>query len=303
MQVFNSFRRREACFWLTSFCRIRGIVRFAMLNHTFYRTAPGLLLWAVLPLAAALLSGCSEMRILDQPMHVVEQDPREDIRMTNIETDITSAGLVVQRVFGRDAIYAQSRNILDIEKMRIKTFNPETGVLQGETEAATGTIYLANHPEAQRNRSDMEFIGGVTYRAPSKEDPTTDGLSLETEKLILDNASGRFIGPSTHTIMMAPPGKTPIFMQGKTLRASRDLSNFSVQGGSMSPTQSNDTATSYIQKKHELELLSDVVDEQVRNPPPKQTPLVVGPPPEPPTRPAPPELPPMGPRPTPTPRP
>lgn len=259
--------------------------------------------WLYSVAAVMLLTGCSEMRILDQPVQVVEHDPREDIRLTSVETDITSAGLLTQRVYGRSAIFAQTRNILDINDMRIQTFDPETGTLEGETEAATGTVYLAAHPEVERNRSDMEFTGGVTYRAPAEENPAKDSLMLETDKLIYDNEAARFIGPSSHTIIMAPPGKTPITMRGSRLHASRDLTNISIQGGRMAPSQAQDAGSSYTEQRRELDKMAEQVRENSSSPPVRPTPLQVGTPPPPPERPPAPEIPPMAPRPTATPRP
>jgi len=233
-----------------------------------------------------ILGGCSEMKFLDRNASNVSKadDPRNDIRLTNIETDLTSAGVTIQRVHGAEAIYAPSRSILLVEDMRIDTFDTSSGLLQGQTRAETGTLYLANAPEAARGRNDMEFLGGVEYRSPQRSNPTSDSLRLQTERLVYEKDNERFISPSTNTITMAAPGKTPMTMKGTTLTASQDLSNISIQGGRMGLLNDADAKASYTRTLEEMNAVGKRAAEQLKNPPARPTPIVVEPTSAPPQR-------------------
>lgn len=197
------------------------------------------------------LAGCGDMVMLDKGEVVRPNDPREDIKLQGISTDITSGGLLLQRVDGSEAVYSQSRNLLNIAEIDVNTMGPDH-TTQGITQARKGIVYLAPDPVSKRKRSDMVFSGDVNYRAPAKDRPNSDSLQLKTEELIYDNQAEEFQGTSTHTVVMLPPGKRPMYMSGSKLRVPRDMRRFSMVQGSLGPDPSTDTKAVYSEKIKEL---------------------------------------------------
>ncbi len=63
---------------------------------------------------ALVLSGCSEMRFANLTEPSAKVDPREDVRLLDISTEMTSSGLTHQRVYGGEAIYSQASQVLTI---------------------------------------------------------------------------------------------------------------------------------------------------------------------------------------------
>lgn len=246
----------------------------------------------------ALLSGCGEMQMLDKRDFTRANDSREDIRLTNISADLTSAGLVLHRVKGSEARYAQERNLLQIKDIQVVTYGPDA-TTEGITQSRRGTVYLSADPAAHRNRSDIVFAGNVYYHAPLKENPSTDTLQLRTEQLVYDDLKQDFEGLSTHTVVMIPPGKRPMYMKGTQLRVPRDLSQFSMLRGAVGPVRPEDAVTSsYAQVSRELQGIANAASAAER-PLIKPTPIEVYKDEGPPQRPAIPQVPPLQPSPTP----
>jgi hypothetical protein len=249
--------------------------------------------------ALTLLSGCGEMQIVNKKDFTRVNDPREDIRLVQLSADLTTAGIIQHRVKGTQATYSQAKNLLLIDQIDVTSFNAE-GTTQGITEADSGTIYLAADASAGRNRSDIRFVGDVNYRSPAPDNPSTDTMQLRTDELIYNDVKQEFEGTSTHTVVMMPPGKRPMYMQGSQLRVPRDLKRFSMLKGSVSPTQSDDLASSYTRLSKELQDIARSASAG-QAAPARPTPIQVETPEPAPQRPPEPSVPRIQPSPTPVP--
>lgn len=238
--------------------------------------------------------------MLDKRNLARENDPREDILLTKVSADLTTGGLVQHRVSGNEATFSQSRNLLVFKDVAVNTYASD-GTIQGVTRAELGQVFLAPDPALQRNQNDMRFAGNVRYSAPNRDHPETDTLQLSTEQLIYDDALEEFQGVSTHSVVMMPPGKRPLYMQGSKLRVPRDMSRFSMLKGSVGPVYNVDSATSYAQAKRELEIAAQQAFKGAERAPVRPTPIQVPEDPGTPEKPEMPNVPAMAPSPTPVP--
>lgn len=180
--------------------------------------------------ALACLSGCTDMKFVDATNLVPEKDPREDIILTNVSADLTSGGLVQQRIGGDEAIFSDASQDLTIKNVRVAMIGSDH-TTRSITEADMGEIYFADKPEKSIGRRDMRFAGNVLYRTPQAEDQTTDSMRMTSELVIWDESDQRFISPRGYEMLLLPTGRPPIRQSGKGFEAAQDLSRFVVRTG------------------------------------------------------------------------
>lgn len=188
-----------------------------------------------------MFSGCSEMQFVGQTELVPEKDPREDIVLTSVSTEMTSAGVVQQRIGGSEAVFSEAENELTIRDISVTTL-AENGATQSLTRADVGQIYFADRPLEKIGRRDMKFAGHVLYRNPQKDDPTTDSLQLTSELIVWDESEEKFISPTGYEMLLLPKGKKPVRQRGKGFEATQDLSRFVVKAGSVTTDMDTDPA-------------------------------------------------------------
>lgn len=201
-------------------------VRFNILGNLNW---PG---WrvAVLAVGGVILAGCSDMQFVNAPNLVPERDPREDIILTNVSTDMTSGGVVQQRVFGDKAIYSEASQDLTINDVQVTTFGEEQ-TTQSITHADVGQIWFADVPEMEIGRRDMRFAGDVLYRSPNAEDPTTDTMRLTSDLILWNELEQKFRSPRGYEMLLLPKGQAPVRQVGKGFEAAQDLTRFVVRTG------------------------------------------------------------------------
>jgi hypothetical protein len=195
---------------------------------------------ALIPGALALaFTGCGKLEFVNTAQPVPAKDPREDIHLVGVNTDMTSSGLVEQKIRGKKALFSQSENKLIVDNMSLATMS-DAHTTRGITKADTGTFYLAPVGADKRGKSDMVFNGHVTYRAPLATDPTSDTLQLKTKTIIWDNGLQKFLCPGPYEMTLFPPAKNAIRQVGEGFEASRDLTRFVVRGGVVSSGVTSD---------------------------------------------------------------
>ena len=168
----------------------------------------------------------------DQENLAPEKDPREDIVLTNVSTQMTSAGLVLQGVQGKHAVFSANNNDLIIENMQVTMFGEDKST-KSITRADLGEVYFADDSKRGVGRKDMKFSGNVLYRTPQKNNTTTDSLRIITEMVLWKEAQKKFIGPTNYTMLLYPKGKAPIKQTGKGFEATEELNRFVVKAGTL----------------------------------------------------------------------
>ena len=211
-------------------------------------------LFAILLLIS--LSGCSDLKFVNQKEIAPENDPREDLVIKGLSADLTSAGLVQHHVSGTNANFSQVTNQLKIADIEVRTYS-KSGETQGVTSATQGTIYMADDPEANRKDNDILFAGGVNYRSPSKQDPNSDLITLDTESLVYDGHAERFQGDTSLTASLRAEGKRPVTMTGSSFRVPRDLSRFTVNAGTVSQSTAPVTQNRYKELSTQVQRLAE----------------------------------------------
>lgn len=181
----------------------------------------------------ASLAGCSEMMFADQDNLVPEKDPREDIVLTNVSTQMTSGGLVQQGIKGGNAVFSSISNDLIIENMSVTTYS-DGSETRSMTRADVGQVFFADDKSRDVERKDMKFSGNVLYRTPQKNDPTSDSLRMTSDLIIWSEGQKKFICPTDYTMWLYPKGKPPIRQGGKGFEATEELSRFVVKAGQIS---------------------------------------------------------------------
>ncbi len=220
-----------------------------------------ILLCCALPLA--VLTGCSDMKFVNTSEVHSGKDSREDIRLTRISTDLTSAGLVQQRISGSEAIYSPRDGRLVIQSVGVHTFG-EDNTTKGITRSDMGLLYLADSAEAARKRKDMEFAGNVRHTMPVKTDPTTDSMQLFTQSIVWDDANSRFRCPGAYEMLLMPPGKRAIRTLGEAFEATQDLSRFTVSRGAVTTDMSSDPRLKRAEFQRQFKLLMAQVDSEMQ---------------------------------------
>ncbi len=202
-------------------------------------------------LAILLLTGCSEMQFAGQTELVPEKDPREDIVLTSVSTQMTSGGVVQQRIAGQEAVFSEAENQLTIRGISVAML-ADSGETKSLTRADLGQIYFADRPAEQIGRRDMKFAGDVLYRNPQKNDPTTDSLQLTSQLILWDESEEKFISPTGYEMLLLPKGKKPVRQRGKGFEATQDLSRFVVKAGSVTTDMGSDPAEDRKQMEEDL---------------------------------------------------
>ena len=225
--------------------------------------------------AALALIGCSEMKFVNasDTASQVTHDPRRDIHLTGVVTEMTSGTALVRRVVGDRGIYSEDLGLIRLEKARIEPFREEGG-LQGVTTSDHAIIYLADQPTSAVHRRDMEFAGNFRYRAPAEHDPTTDSLSLSTERLVWDEEAKLFRAPLPYRMISSAPGKPPMVLKGRQFVATRDLQSFSMEGGSLTNDPHRDAREALAPLGEEIRKTADELAVKYR-PAPLPTPIEI----------------------------
>lgn len=192
-------------------------------------------------LAPLLLFGCSEMQFASTPAATEEDDGREDMHLTGVVTDMTSSGLVQNRIVSDKAIYSERKSLLVLNDVQVHSFG-EAGQAKGVTSAKKGTVYLANqkiikgNKTVDRHKDDLEFAGNVQHRALKKDDPTTDTMRLNTEELLWSEADQRFKTNAFYRMLMYRPNQPPMIAMGDGFTATQDMRSWLVRYGGLSTT-------------------------------------------------------------------
>ena len=217
------------------------------------------------------LSACSEMKLVNQAAVEPEEDPRENIHLTGMKAEITSGSLVQHQIESSTAtlVLGVEKRRLNVGGLLVTSYN-DKGKLQGITEAGSGVVYLAADPKLKRARSDMDFSGGVEYRVPQADDPTTNAVTMNTQELRWDGAAGLFRCPSYYEMTMQSPNKMSFVAVGDGFTATKDLQMWNVKHGGIGTVSDTDMRAGNARKgKETLALLNrlDAAANQVKESP------------------------------------
>jgi len=188
--------------------------------------------WGSMLAAIMVMAGCSEMQFVGQLDTATEEDPREDIILTEVAAQLTSGGIVQQKIGGGHAVFSQNQNELTIKDIRVSTV-ASTGEIQSVTKADVGQVFFEDKPAQGLGRRDMKFAGDVLYRNPKKEDPTSDSLQMRSELIMWDESAKKFLSPMGYEMVLLPKGQKPVRQSGKSFEATQDLSRFVVKAGAV----------------------------------------------------------------------
>ncbi len=227
-------------------------------------------------MALFALAGCSDLQFAGEENLVPQKDPREDIVLTNVSTQMTSGGVVQQKVRGAQAVYSQTQNELTIRDIQV-TALADGGDTRSVTNADLGQIYFADRPEEDIGRSDMKFAGNVLYRNPQKNDPTTDSMRLMSELIVWDESEEKFKSPHGYEMLLLPKGRTPVRQWGKGFEATQDLSRFVVRTGTLTTEMTGDPMEERAAMEAQFDAWRREVDEGAKNRPPLPTPMTLPP--------------------------
>jgi hypothetical protein len=224
-------------------------------------------------LAMLCLCGCSDLKFVNVvEMATDEADPREDVQLTGVTADMTSGGLVQRRILSDNARWSQARAFLQLDAARVESFD-SSATLESETRADEITMHLADKPALGRVRDDIEFIGNVHHRVPQKDDPTSDVVTLQTEKLMWDQRAERFLTSNTYfTLRITPPNGNPLTTIGDGFVATRDLRSWAVQYGGITTNPYADIRQQAQRERAEA-AASTANDEKAQNPPLQADPI------------------------------
>lgn len=194
----------------------------------------------LVPMCACLfLVGCSDMKFVNSTDASDGPDPREDIRLTGVEADLTSGALLQNRVHGTAGRYSEAQGLMLLSSVKVEAFDSK-GSLQGLTNATSATIFLRDRADWQRAKSDMDFVGSVHHRVPNKQDPTSDSVVLDTDHLRWIQKEQRFKSESPYRMTMIQANGRSMVAMGDEFRASRDLRSWMVSHGAISTNLTSD---------------------------------------------------------------
>lgn len=185
------------------------------------------------------LGGCSRMRFADQQVETIENDPKEDIVLFGVTTDVTSGSAVTSRISAKNAVFTASRKYLNLAGIGI-TMIKDNGQIEGQTQADVGTIYLADDPRAGRTKNDLELTGTVRHQVPKATDPEKTAAVLTTNAVLWDNLAQRFFGRENFELSMMQPSGKPIVSHGDGFVVTRDLKRWLVSHGSIAGGETGD---------------------------------------------------------------
>lgn len=220
----------------------------------------------------SILPGCSDLEFAGEGTLVQEKDPREDIVLTNVSTQMTSGGLVQQEIAGNEAVFSQSANELTIKEIQVTAVGPD-GAVRSVTKADLGQIYFSDRPAELIGRRDMKFAGNVLYRNPQKDDPTTDSMRLSSELVVWDESEGKFKSPYGYEMLLLPKGRQPVKQWGKGFEATQDLSRFVVRTGALTTDLDGDPAVERARLEQEFSVIRDDMDRSAAARTPLPTPM------------------------------
>lgn len=207
---------------------------------------------------------------------VPEKDPRADIVLTNISADITSGGLVQQKISGKQSVFSQADNQLTIRDIQVTAIG-EDRATRSVTQADLGQIYFADRPDEGIGRKDMRFAGDVLYRNPQKDDPSTDSMRLKSELIVWDESEQKFKSPAFYEMLLLPKGKTPVRQSGKSFEAAQDLSRFVVKTGVITTEMDGDPTASRREMEEQFEVWRGQVEQTGNDQPVRPPPIVLPP--------------------------
>ncbi len=218
-----------------------------------------------------LCAGCSEMKFVNttEKAAASSSDTGEDIRLTGMVADLTSGPLVQHRVKVATALLAMTgpRRTLTMDTVRVDSFDRD-GSVQAVTSAKNGIVFMTDNPEAQHKRNDMVFEGDVRYRVPRKGDPTTDTLSVRSEKMQWENENQQFHCPTHFEKIMYSPNRPPFRVVGEEFTASRDLQTWRISHGGIGAGREGDIRGDNVRRSQEtlarLSQLDQSLSEQSR---------------------------------------
>lgn len=228
----------------------------------------------MLCMVALLLCGCSDMQFVNATNLVPEKDPREDIVLTNMSADLTSGGLVEQRISGEKAVFSEMGQDLAIQGISVTGFGSDRAT-RSITIADLGEIFFEDMPSRGVGRRDMQFAGDVLYRTPQANDPTTDSMRLTSELIIWDESEQKFKSPQGYKMILLPKGQTPIVQTGKGFEAAQDLSRFVVKTGVVTTQPGVDPDALRDKLEKQFELWTEEVDRSTGSGFVKPTPIIL----------------------------
>ncbi|MBX7246576.1 MAG: hypothetical protein K1X53_13855 [Candidatus Sumerlaeaceae bacterium] len=223
---------------------------------------------------AATFAGCSDMKFVSNNVDENAPDSRTDIKLTGVTTDITSGAVVMNRIHGREAVFPNNRSRITMKDVKVEAYAAD-GKLQGATVADTGVVFLNDDPSAQRSKNDLVFEGNVVHRVPSATDPTTDTAQLNTNNLVWDNTSQRFLGNTYYQMVMNSPGKRPVRLVGDAFAVTQDLRKWDVKHGAMGGGGIEDPMARSKVVRSEMDKVRELVDAPSQAPQAKPQPLDV----------------------------
>jgi len=209
--------------------------------------------------AAVAVCGCSDMKFVNAQNLAPEKDPRENIVLTNVSADMTSGGLVQQRINGSEAVYSEAAQDLTIKNILVSSYGEDKST-RSITRADLGEVFFADDAKKGIGRRDMRFAGDVLYRTPEATDQTTDSMRLVSDLITWDESEQKFRSPSGYTMLLLPKGKAPIRQTGKGFEAAQDLTRFVVKTGVVSTDMSVDPMALRRQLEQQFEVWRAEVD-------------------------------------------
>ena len=208
---------------------------------------------AVLAAVALGSAGCTEMKFVLAPPPSQEEDPRENIVLSGVDAQFTSGSLVQNRILAEQGVLHDSKGLLILTRPVIQ-FHDARSTQPAETHATTATFYLAEDRKTKYQKGDVVLTGGVRHAIPSKDDPTTASVLVETENLAWRAAAQVFESNSFYRMTLNVPGKAPVVAIGDAFIASRDLRHWNVRyGGLATQAVSGDFRRQNIEKSRALE--------------------------------------------------
>lgn len=169
------------------------------------------------------------------------EDIQKQIVLTDVRAEFSTGTILERRVGGDSAVYDPAKGKIRMERTVVAMYAPG-GALRGETISGGADIYLSDVPSAGRVRRDLVFTGGVRHRNPATDDPTTDSLSLTTERMLWDDKLAVFKGPLPFEARVTTPEGKSSIIAGTRFEASRDLKTWAV-GGASTTTGADDGST------------------------------------------------------------
>lgn len=226
-------------------------------------------------LSLLFLSGCSDLQFAGTQAVAPEKDPRADIVLTNISADMTSGGLVQQKIQGKESVFSQADNQLTIRDIQVTAIG-EDRATRSVTQADLGQIFFADRPAEDIGSKDMKFAGNVLYRNPQKDDPTTDSMRLTSELIVWDESEQKFKSPAPYRMLLLPKGKTPVRQSGKSFEAAQDLSRFVVKTGVITTEMDGDPTAKRREMEEQFKVwrgqVEEIGNDQPVRPPPIELP-------------------------------